>query len=68
MSGPICLACPVGVARTEVVDVDLVAKAMSLEGCKRRNLKKSRRRLTKNLELKTDYAENGHGNWHASKA
>jgi len=31
MKGPICLACPVGVARTEVVDIDVVAKVMSLE-------------------------------------
>ena len=31
----------------------------------------SRRRLTKNtakIEVKTDYSENGHGTWHASKA
>jgi hypothetical protein len=58
----------VGVARTEVVDVGVVAKAMSLEVASGENLKESRRRLTKNLEFKTDYSESGHGTWHASKA
>ena len=31
MKGPICLACPVGVVQTEVVDVDVVAKVMNFE-------------------------------------
>lgn len=38
-------------------------------GCKRRNLKNPQAAYKEHcqvtLELKTDYAENGHGTWHA---
>jgi hypothetical protein len=69
MKGQICPACPARVVRTEVVDVDVdvVAKVMSFGGCKRRNLKNRASGLQRTVprfsQVKTDYIENGHGNW-----